>query len=438
VQPRLVALAAATTAVLAAVTLTPTAQAQSLKFRVVDVPSSLGATEPSLTVDAQGRIYVSAIYGLPGNVTAPGTPVWRSTDGGRTFTRHSTASAGPAATALSGGDSAVIVDKRDYVYATDLWIGDDSIAVSTDHGDSWLGSPVSHRMVGDRNWLAYATKDDALYQIWNGVDGLYVARADLGGVAGHLAALTFANTYRVAGETVGVPGSYYRANSAWPGGIAVDQREGAVYATWSDQDGLAVARSQDKGATWTIGHVPGTKVTGQFTDTAWDYAPVGVDARGNVFVAWSQIDAASPSRIDTYLAVSRDGARTWRKMRVKTRTTSVFPALVVLGVDRVAVSWIDSANSGNPNAAADFADASWRLAYAEVSGLGAGRQRAVEATVEPHVHDGTVYVGPQGGDRSMGDFFSIAASRAGQVVVAYTRTVGGRQQPRVATLAPHG
>jgi hypothetical protein len=429
----------ATTLLAAAAAASAGAAPPGPKFRVVDVPQSAGATEPSLTVDSKGRIFVSAIFGLPGDVTAPGTPVWRSLDGGRTFTRHSTASAGPAATPLSGGDSALMTDKRDHLYATDLWVGNDSIAVSADHGDSWLGSPASHRMVGDRNWLAYGKKDDALYQIWNGVDGLYVARADLGTPAGDLAALSFANNYRVAGEVAGVPGSYTRANTAWPGGIAVDQREGAVFATWSDQDGIAVARSADKGATWTITHIPGTRVTGSWNDTAWNYAPVAVDARGDVFVAWSQVSGsvASPGGISTYLAVSRDDGRTWRRTRLRTRATSVFPALAVLGADRVAVSWIDAAEEGNPNGSADFADARWRLAYAEVKGLAAGHPSTVSATVDGLVHEGTVFVGTQGGNRGMGDFFSMAVAPDGRVVVAYSRAVGGKTQPRVATLAPH-
>lgn len=148
-------------------------------FWIADLPEATGGTEPSIAIDSRGRIYVSPIFGL-GNLGVVGTPVWRSTDGGRSFTKHSTAHAGPAGTPLAGGDSALITDKRDYVYATDLWLGNDSIAVSTDHAQSWTGSPMSHRVVGDRNWFAYAKNDDALYQLWNGVDGLYVDRADLG------------------------------------------------------------------------------------------------------------------------------------------------------------------------------------------------------------------------------------------------------------------
>lgn len=415
---------------------TATGSANQGAFRVTDLPSSTGGTEPSLAVDSKGRIFVSPIFGL-GNLGVMGTPVWRSTDVGRTFTKHRTAHAGPAGTPLGGGDSALITDKRDYVYATDLWLGNDSIAVSTDHGDTWTGSPASHRVVGDRNWLAYSRVDDSLYQLWNAVDGLYIARADLGTPLAQNAALSFPYNYRVAGEIAGVPGSYTRANSAWPGGVAVDQREGAVYATWSDQLGLAIARSEDKGATWTIGHLPGTKVTGAWYDTAWNFAPVGVDAKGNVFVAWAQLTGtvSDPESISIYVAVSKDAGRSWRKTKVATRRTALFPTMAVLGVDRVGVAWIDTTTQGNPNSASAFGDARWRLQYGELTGLAGRRVRAAYATVDRLVHDETVFVGtqtPEGADRGMGDFMSMAALPHGGVAIAYTRAVDGKAQPRLA------
>lgn len=419
----------------AAAVATPAVSTSPLTVRTVDLPNAKGATEPSLVIDSKGRIYVSAIFGFPGNLAAPGTPVWRSTDGARTFSRHSTASAGPLATPLSGGDSALVLDKRGSVYATDLWLGNDSIAVSTDQAQSWLGSPVSHRMVGDRNWLAYSPKDDAIYQIWNGIDALYVARADVGGPLGEKAALTFANNYRLAGEVPGLPEQYVRDNSAWPGGIAVDQRTGTVYATWSDQNGVAIAVSEDKGATWSISHIPGSKVTGSYLDTAWNYAPVGVDARGNVYVTWTQIKGASvaaPEGISVHVAVAPRGAQRWRSMTVPTRATAVFAQLAVRGVDDIALAWVDATERGNPNNRASFGSSTWRLQYAEVTGLAAGRPRLATQTIDPAVHENTLFVGSQGGDRGMGDFFSMAVTPARDVVIAYSRGQQGSSQPRVA------
>ena len=257
-------------------------------------------TEPSLVVDSAGRIFVSAVFGVPGRVgnptvpsQAPGTPVWRSTDGGRTFSEHTTCSAGPVATNLSGGDSALVLDKRNYLYGTDLWIGDDSGWFSTDHGDSCLGSPTSHRPIDDRNWLTYSAADDAIYQLYDGVDGLWVSRADVGGSAGPAASLFDAVNVQVAPEAAEGGGSdspYIRAGVFPPGGIAADPRGGTVYASWPDQHGVAVAQSTDKGMHWTVGHIPQTSVTGSTSDCLWNFTPMAVDSRGTVYIVWSQVN----------------------------------------------------------------------------------------------------------------------------------------------------
>jgi hypothetical protein len=441
-----VALAAAVVTTLAA--LAGAAQAGSGRlpaFTRVPLPQGHGRTEPSMVVDHAGRVYVSAIAGFPGNVGGnpvtggqqPGTPVWRSLDGGRTWTVHPTANAGPFATNLGGGDSAVVLDKRDYVYATDLWLGDDSISYSTDHAESFTGFPFSHRPADDRNWLAYSPTDDAIYQIYDGLDGLWVSRADLNGPLGTAQALTFPNNYQVAPETATatppIDGVYARANIDPPGGIAVDPRNGTVYATWPDQDGVAVAKSMNKGANWTIAHILQTSVSGNVGDCLWNFTPTAVDAQGHIFVAYSRINGGTPTNpkgISTWLAESTDGVR-WHQVRMPTQATSVFPALAVIGPDRVAVGWVETTMKGNPNDSS-FGHEAWRLRYAEVAGLSRGDAHLATATVDPQVHTGSLFVGPQGGDRGMGDFFSMAADHTGRVYLAYTR---GRASSAVATVA---
>jgi hypothetical protein len=413
-----------------------------------------GRTEPSLVVDSAGRIFVSAIGGVPGRVggdprvasQAPGTPVWRSIDGGRTFSEHATCSAGPLPTNLSGGDSALVLDKRNYVYGTDLWLGDDAGWFSTDHGDTCIGTPTSHRPIDDRNWLAYSPVDDAIYQVYDGVDGLWVSRADLNTPAGPATSVFDAVNVEVAPENAAGQGSespYIRAGVYPPGGIAADPRSGAVYATWPDQDGVAVARSTDKGLQWSIGHIPQTSVTGSASDDLWNFTPVAVDSRGTVYVAWAQVSgsAAKPNGISVWLGWSTDGGKYWHKQHLPGRRTAVYPTLAVYGPGKVAVGWVDAAATGDPNGGF-FNGQQWRLEVAVVDRLLTGRPSMRLGTVDPNVHDNTLFVGPQGGDRGMGDFFSMAATPHGGLVVAYTRGEDGQhgtsetEQAMVSVLPP--
>lgn len=429
------------TALVVTAVATPAASATTksqLHFRKpVALVDGRARTEPSLVVDPAGRIYVSAIFGAPGRIggnptdpaQAPGTPVWRSTDGGRTYSEHATCSAGPFTSNLSGADSALVLDKRNYLYGTDLWIGEDSGWFSTNYGTSCLGTPGSHRPIDDRNWLAYSAKDDAIYQVFDGVDGLWVARADLNTPAGPDTSLFDAVNVQIAPEDAAGRGNdtpYVRDNVAPPGGLAVDQRSGAVYATWPDQHGVAVAKSADKGLSWSLTHIPGTSVTGHTSDDQWNFTPVATDARGTVYVAWCQVvgTAASPRGINLWLGWSTNGGASWQKTRIAARTTAVLPALAVSAPGQVAVGWVDSGARGDPNGPR-FEGQRWRLQLAVVQHLLAGKRRVLSGTIDPDVHENTLFVGPQGGDRGMGDFFSIAATRAGGLVVAYSRGQDG-------------
>lgn len=423
--------------------------AAALRFqRPVALPHAQARTEPSLVVDSAGRIFVSAIGGLPGSVggsptdpqKAPGTPVYRSIDGGRTFTAHVTCSAGPVPTNLAGGDSALVLDKRDYLYGTDLWLGDDSGWVSKDHGDSCLGSPASHRPLDDRNWLAYSRPDDAIYQIYDGFDGLWVSRADLGTALAENTALASPINVQVAPEDaagVGSDSPYVRDTFAPPGGIAVDQHSGTVYAAWPDQRGVAIATSHDKAITWAIDHIPGTSVHGTTNDDLWNFTPVATDSRGGLYVAWSQVigpSATSPAGIGMWLGWSTDGGKHWKKTRVPTRRTAVFPTLAVYSPGRLAVGYVDADQAGDPNSGG-FGEARWRLGVTVFAELLTGHPTTRSGAVDNDVHEGTLFVGPQGGDRGMGDFLSMTVTPRGALVVAYTRgQANGKNQAMVAVL----
>jgi hypothetical protein len=396
--------------------------------RPVVLPGGGGHGEPSMVIDGAGRVYVSAIAGLPDS-----SPVWRSVDAGRSFTKQPSCSLGPEAAPLGGGDSALVLDKRDNLYGTDLWLADDSVWYSTDHASTCTGFPVSHRIIDDRNGLAYSPKDDAIYQVYDGLDGLWISRADLGTPAGPTAALSFAFNNQIvpadpacaAGSSPACQGSdspYVRNDVNTPGGITVDQRTGTVYVSWSDQHGVAVARSADKGLTWTISHIPGTEVTGSDKDTNWNFVPIATESAGGLYAAWVQTHgshSATPDGISMWAGMSRDGGQHWTKQRLPALATAVFPTLAVYSPGRVALGWMETNRVGDPNT---FTGATWRLRYAEVAGLTTGRRTVAESTIDPSVHQGTLAVGDNlTGDRTMGDFLSMAVNPHGDLFAAYTR-----------------
>lgn len=323
-------------------------------------PGANTYSEPSLVIDSAGRIFVSASFGAPGRAGPAGSR--------------------PNGADRSRGDSALLLGRRDYLYGTDLRLGDGSIWYSSNHANSYSRSPVSHRVVSAQTWPADARPEDAIYRVH----------------------------YRIAAEDplgVGLDSpAYARDNYAPPGGIAVDQRTGEVDVS-----------------NWTIEHIPGTQGSGATGDDLGSFAPMVTDPKGDVYIAWAQITGSqptSPNGIGVWVTMAPDGWAHWTKYRLPIRRTGVFPTLAVYGPGHVPVAWVDTSLTGNPNDSS-FANASWSLQYPDLAGLG-GRVHIAQATLDPVVHTGTLFVDPQGGDRGTGDFPSMAVSPRGQLVIAYT------------------
>src|SRR5438270_4723778 len=111
--------------------------------------------EPSISIDSQGRIYVSAPFGF--STTA--SFVWRSTDHGKTFhlvPGNLPPYGKPNVTCVGGGDSALAVDSKNRLYYADLQgLTDVSNSASSDQGSTWLSTCNAADAVGvDRPWIA--------------------------------------------------------------------------------------------------------------------------------------------------------------------------------------------------------------------------------------------------------------------------------------------
>jgi hypothetical protein len=399
----------------------------------VVIPSSNGLGEPSLAIDSTGRLFVTAPQSI-GNINGGGSPVWTSTTSGATWSNP----VNPAGDPVSGGDTDLAFDSADNAYQADLWLGNSAMAVSTDHGASFIANEYGHTQPGDdRPWLAYSKKDNAIYMVYDGVDAVHVAKS--APLAKPQAGLLLAQDIPVIPESAvsanfsisGVPAADVRMCVCPPGGIAVDQASGSVYVTYSKQNGgangggVGVSRSDNGGLTWTHLSIPGTGSTGSAFDVEYNFAPVKVDSAGTVYVAWAEGSNISGGiangGVSIKYAYSTDKGATWSApVKVSTNSsTTTFPTLDVVSPGVIDVAWYGSSATGDPNTVAG--SASWDVDFAQVTGANTATPAFTPATAVTGIHTGCIQSGNAGActDRSLLDFFQLAVDKAGKANIIY-------------------
>ncbi len=411
-------------------TLAPATAAGERQFsppRTVD-PVHLAA-EPSIVVAPDGTEVVVAPAGPGarlGGTGVGGDLLWRSTDHGRSWTRP-----GSYDLATGGADSDIAVTPDGTLYASGLtYPACASVSRSTDGGRTWLGLPMSGcarlPLANDRQWTA-TYGDDVVYTV-------------IGDVAsGHLELLRSAVSAPVvvASPPVQLSGS---TDYQWPGTVAVDQRNGRVYAVWNtvgapnDCDGSAgasdcaaraagaskpdrilVARLGD-GATRAPRPVV---VASRRFDTFDSFAVVTVDRAGRVYVVWSERHPRARAT-RSMLATSRDGGATWsRPVRVnRSPATTTFPWVSAGDGGRIAVSYYGTAaHARSPQTVGRSAAWSVFSAYSTDGGRTFTEYRTTAA-----MHHGPICTSGTAcpaGSRNLLDFFETAVDPAGCLVTAY-------------------
>jgi hypothetical protein len=380
------------------------------------LPGSSIVSEPSLALDSQGDIFVTAPSSLSHSVNhGPSTsssPLWKSSDGGATWQGPiSTETGGRAATGLGGGDSDIVIDKHDNIYVTSLWLGDTSMTVSTDHGSTFTELPIGHLTpVDDRPWLAYDPVNDALWMDYDGGEALRVAKALLnstadGTAAGPHSGLVFAQNFPA------VPNESDRGCAICaPGTIAVDP-SGDVFAAFAGPGGVGIAESQAGtgiGLSWTTSFVPNTAPGANGTNSD-DFQVLRSDTQGNLYVVWSADNGSGPQ---VFLSCLQRGQTTWAApIRISTSGDALFGTMAVVSPGIVDVAYYGSSYRGDPNAANS---ARWDVYLAQAQNLFSSPTIAT-AAVLPAAHDGSIDTQGISGnaDRSLGDFFSIAVDASG-------------------------
>ncbi|MFN2545316.1 MAG: sialidase family protein [Actinomycetota bacterium] len=369
--------------------------------------------EPSLVVSPlDGTLWVSTPRTLLICCNNKSSPVWKSTDDGTTWAKpiFPAATGSPSyADAFTGGDTELAVDKRGTVYEGELWLGSDSIYISSDGGQHWDWSPASHDPASDREWFLYSPMEDALYGWYDGFKGLEVVKADLANSP--IGARFFPQTTFAT-----VPGGVS------PGRPAIDPTDGTLYFPYPDgPSGVAVAISGDGGLSFTTTHVTGSGPGG----TGNDFPVMATDSAGNVYTAWSEDKG---NGFTLYLSHSSDKGATWSAPVAVSRGisgTAIFPNVMAGAAGRVAVSWFGTSTVGDPN---NVPGAIWDVDVSSTLDALDAAPTFTPAVAQSSFHTGNICTngtGCSGDDRKLLDFFDMqVAHDTGALMVVYARDRG--------------
>jgi hypothetical protein len=402
----------------------------------VALPGSAGFGEPSIAVDSADRLFATAPQTL-GNITGGGSPVWTSTNLGASWGKP----VAPTGDPLSGGDTDLAVGPRDAVYQTDLWLGNAAMALSTNHGASFLANEFGEVQPGDdRPWLAYSAPTNTLFMAYDGADAIHVAHSlplvspDLGLALPVDVPAVPESLLSVSCSLCGV--APVRECLCPPGGIAVDQSSGEVYVSYSRQNGsgagggVGIARSTNNGLTWSNSSVPGAGSSGSAFDTEWNFAPIKVDSQGNVYVAWGESQHVATDANGNQIASggvliryswSSDHGKTWHAPVTLSTTTAdnVFPTLDVVSPGVVDVAWYGANATGDPNQVPSGTQ--WSLMFTQVTGATTAPAFTPQVA-QSNIHQGCIQSGGLAScaDRSLLDFFQLVVDHTGMADIIYT------------------
>lgn len=298
--------------------------------------------EPMLAEHPNGTLFVAG-YG------EPRPTLWKSTDRGASWTRVDVGTEAEGAVGNSDVDLAVAPDGTLYfasmLYDRTANEGQQiAIGVSTDVGATWRWSTVSKTRFDDRPWVEIAP-DGTAHAIWNDGSGIsWTVSRDRGatwieqqrihdkggsshlaiGPAGELAVRitplsASANKYDEGVDLIAVStdgGATWQKHAApgvrdwspdfmsdatprWVEPLAWDHR-GRLYSLWTDKQGVRLARSDDRGATWSTSTVADTAAPAFFP-----YLVAG--PKGELAATW--FTAAKKDLSDLQWYVARVGDR---------------------------------------------------------------------------------------------------------------------------------
>jgi len=314
------------------------------------------AREPMIVEHPDGTIFVSgygAAFMSGKEVDVP--PLWKSSDGGTSWTRVNVGTMAGGAVGNSDVDLAVAPDGTLYfatlVYDNKANEGKQiSVGASQDGGATWKWSLLSKTRFDDRPWVK-VTPDGTAHLIWNDGAGVcYAVSRDAG--------RTWTERARIHPKG----GSSHLA--VGPNGeIAVRVTPTSAAGMKCDEGVDIIAVSTDGGMTWQKQVAPGTREWNPlgFPVPRW-VEPLAWDARGALYSFWTNLEGI-------WLARSADQGATWTTWHLaESPDVAYYPYLVARGAGELAATWFSSWTG------------TWKAHVARIDvGEGGARPRMVES-----------------------------------------------------------
>ena len=372
------------------------------------VVTSEPMSEPGVAVAPDNTVYVDGPEGLLSHLPGSPSPVFRSEDGGTSWTKTPFSL---RENLPGGGDSDIAIDPTNAaIYMTDLWLGDSTVSISSDKGNTWTANPLQGLPVQDRQWVA-TTGGGIVYHAVHQIPlGLVVSKGS-GGLVYPVS--TPAATPVDQTGCICAPGNLI----AEPGGgtLGSSDKVGLIYATSSG--GVKFASSSNGALTFT-----NVNVQPESANTTNAAFPVVANAGGNHLVAtWLNVPGRTSS---VAYSDSHDWGATWSTPRTLVGGgASVYPWIDAQG-SKVAISLYHTSTAGTPDTVPSTAQ--WFETYLQSTDGGTtfSAPESVDTTVAksgPICTEGTNC----SANRELGDFQSLALDKQGNADLAWVHSFNG-------------
>lgn len=284
--------------------------------------------EPMIVEHPDGTVFVSGYSRAPQSVSK----LWKSSDRGAHWSEVSVGSEAEGKIGNSDVDLAVAEDGTLYFVSmsfdrktsegTQVAVG-----VSADIGKTWHWSVLAKKRFIDRPWVAVAP-DGTAHVIWNDGSGVY-----------HTMSRDRGATWSAAQRIHPDGGSSHLAAGA-NGELAVRITPMAASGNKFSEGVDLLAVSSDGGATWQTRAVAGRRnwAPAEGATPRW-VEPVAWDAKGNLYLLWTEVSGV-------WMARSRDRGVTWSSWKVAESegdSLLYYPYLSAQGAGELGATWFSGA-----------------------------------------------------------------------------------------------